>query len=106
MRRQGDSRKRVVASALAAVTFDASTGTGFVGKGDVQLAFGWNNKQLQANAAGVTFPGDRVSSGDTVPVVGEACSGGGPEDGEWTSVELVESTGGGLSAVHNGVSEP
>jgi hypothetical protein len=25
---------------------------------------------------------------------------------EWTSVELVESTGGGLSAVHNNVSKP
>jgi opacity protein-like surface antigen len=41
--------------ASAAVSFDAATGTGFVGKGDVQLAFGWNNKQLQTNAAQVTF---------------------------------------------------
>lgn len=41
--------------AFAAVTFDSATGTGFVGKGDVQLAFGWNNKQLQDNAGGVTF---------------------------------------------------
>ena len=39
----------------AAVIFDASTGTGFVGKGDVQDAFAWNNAQLQANAGGVTF---------------------------------------------------
>lgn len=30
-------------------------GTGFVGKGDVQLAFTWSNKQLQSNAAGVSF---------------------------------------------------
>jgi hypothetical protein len=42
-------------TASATVTFDPSTGTGFVGKGDVQLALGWNNPQLQANAAGVTF---------------------------------------------------
>jgi hypothetical protein len=41
--------------ALAAVTYDDATGTGFVGKGDVQLAFGWNNKQLQDNAGGVGF---------------------------------------------------
>ncbi len=54
----------------------------------------------------VGYAGDPVSSGDTVPVVGEACSGGGPEGGKWTSVELVESTGGGLSAVHNNVSKP
>lgn len=33
--------------ALAAVTFDASSGTGFVGKGDVQLTLGLNNAQLQ-----------------------------------------------------------
>jgi hypothetical protein len=39
----------------AAVTFDSSTGKGFVGKGDVQLAFGWNNAKLQANASGVSF---------------------------------------------------
>jgi opacity protein-like surface antigen len=45
----------LAAPALAAVIFDPSTGTGFVGKGDVQLAFGWNNKQLQDNADGVVF---------------------------------------------------
>lgn len=41
-------------AAVAAVDVD-STGVGFVGKGDVQLAFGWTNKQLQDNAAAVTF---------------------------------------------------
>jgi len=33
--------------ALFAVTFDAATGEGFVGKGNVQSAFGWNNAALQ-----------------------------------------------------------
>jgi len=42
-------------SALAEVIFDPVTGTGFVGKGDVQDAFGWNDAGLQANAPGVTF---------------------------------------------------
>lgn len=42
-------------AAWALVTFDPDTGTGFVGKGDVQLAFGWNNAQLQSRASGVTF---------------------------------------------------
>lgn len=42
-------------TAHALVTFDSSSGTGFVGKGDVQTAFGWNNAQLQANAGSVTF---------------------------------------------------
>ena len=45
----------MAAPATAAVTFDPGTGTGFVGKGDVQLAFGWNNPQLQLNASGITF---------------------------------------------------
>jgi hypothetical protein len=39
----------------AAITFDPATGLGFVGKGDVQYTFGWNNAQLQSGAAGVMF---------------------------------------------------
>jgi len=42
-------------AASAAVTFNETNGTGFVGKGDVQVAFGWNNKQLQTNAKDVSF---------------------------------------------------
>jgi hypothetical protein len=45
----------VASSASAAVVFDPATGEGFVGKGDVQDAFGWNNKQLQDNADAVQF---------------------------------------------------
>lgn len=44
-----------VGPAMAAVTFNPTNGTGFVGKGDVQLAFGWNNSQLQANASKISF---------------------------------------------------
>jgi hypothetical protein len=40
---------------FAIVTFDPASGKGFVGKGDVQLAMGWNNAQLQANAHSVAF---------------------------------------------------
>jgi len=43
-------------SASAAVTLD-SAGSGSVGKGDIQVAFGWNNKQMQANYLEVTFEG-------------------------------------------------
>ncbi|WP_457096693.1 hypothetical protein [Lysobacter sp. P5_B9] len=42
-------------SALAEVVFNPTTGTGFVGKGDVQDAFGWNDAGLQLHATGVTF---------------------------------------------------
>lgn len=41
-------------SASASVVVD-SQGHGFVGKGDVQVALGWNNKQLQDGAAGTVF---------------------------------------------------
>ena len=42
-------------AAIAAFTFDPVTGKGFVGKGDVQLIYGWNNTQLQDNAKLVDF---------------------------------------------------
>lgn len=49
------------AAAFAAVTFDPTSGSGFVGKGDVQLAFGWNNKQLQDNASFVSFSTEQTT---------------------------------------------
>lgn len=45
----------VASPASAAVTYDRESGTGFVGKGDVQQALGWNNRQLQANASRIDF---------------------------------------------------
>jgi hypothetical protein len=50
----------------ATVTFDPATGKGFVGKGDVQLAFGWNDAQLQKNASGVSFTYDRTDTYEAV----------------------------------------
>ena len=44
----------ISSAALASVTYD-DNGFGFVGKGDVQLAFGWNNKAAQTNANAVAF---------------------------------------------------
>jgi hypothetical protein len=55
----------LMGTALGAVTFDPETGTGFVGKGDVQTAFGWNNKQLQQNAEDVTFSVESVTATET-----------------------------------------
>jgi hypothetical protein len=55
-------RKSVAAvlgiAAMAAVVSTAYAATeipGFIGKGDVQSAFGWNNGALQSNADGVGF---------------------------------------------------
>lgn len=45
----------VSTAALAIVTFDYGSGTGFVGKGDVQLKYGWNDQALQSKAGGVSF---------------------------------------------------
>ena len=45
----------IPAAASASVTLDPATGTGFVGKGDVQTAYGWNDQKLQLNASGVSF---------------------------------------------------
>jgi len=45
----------VASVAIASVTFYPATGTGFVGKGDVQNAFGWNNAGFQANVNGLSF---------------------------------------------------
>ena len=59
-----------IGTAAALVTFDSSTGTGFVGKGDVQLVYGWNNQALQANAGSVQF---RASS-TTVTEVSWECT--------------------------------
>ena len=42
------------AGVAQAYTMDEA-GYGWVGKGEVQTPFGWNNKALQDNAAGVTF---------------------------------------------------
>jgi hypothetical protein len=67
----------VLASVVrAAVSFDIATGTGFVGKGEVQEAFsawGWNNADVQANAPFLTFT-YAASWGYTVVCTGAAGS--------------------------------
>lgn len=54
-------------AAFASVTYD-DNGYGFVGKGDVQLAFGWNNKAAQTNANAVRFT---IESDDSYAVTCE-----------------------------------
>lgn len=73
-------------TSFASVTFDATTGLGFVGKGDVQNAFGWNNAALQSNAAGVSFTYDAV---DIYEVTVEWTTGEGKK-GQKTHVITVE----------------
>jgi hypothetical protein len=61
--------------ASAAVIFDSNTGTGFVGKGDIQVLYGWNNQKLQQNAAGVSFYYDATDTYD-VECYWETTTGG------------------------------
>ncbi len=53
-------------SSQALVTFDITDGTGFVGKGDVQSVFGWNNADLQANADSLTFVYESETAFDVI----------------------------------------
>jgi hypothetical protein len=55
-------------SVFASVTFDPATGTGFVGKGDVQSVLGLNNAGLQAIAGNLKFAYEAV---DVYEVVAE-----------------------------------
>ena len=52
----------VFGTAAMATWWLNADGTGFVGKGDVQVLYGWNNKQLQTNAPGVTFTYNTVTA--------------------------------------------
>jgi hypothetical protein len=54
----GDGREVDVAA--KAVTLPTADQPGFVGKGDVQTAFGWNNARMQANHTDVTFEYDNT----------------------------------------------
>lgn len=49
----------MTATSVFAAWYVDADGYGFVGKGDVQLIYGWNNKALQDNASDVDF---RISS--------------------------------------------
>jgi hypothetical protein len=61
----------------ASTVYDSTSGIGFVGKGDVQSAFGWNNARLQANASGVSFSYDAIDTFSAVCtfVTGEGTRG-------------------------------
>jgi hypothetical protein len=53
------------AASASAYTMDSS-GVGWVGKGEVQSAYGWNNKAMQDNVGGVTFVYDSTATYEVV----------------------------------------
>jgi opacity protein-like surface antigen len=65
-------------AAFATVTFDPSTGTGFVGKGDVQVPWGWNNQKLQEEAENVDFYYESIESADYAVTCEWNTTTGGP----------------------------
>ena len=66
----------VTATAFALTTINLVNGMGFVGKGDLQTPWGWNDQKLQASASSVSFFYDSVSS-DTYSAVCEFTTGEG-----------------------------
>jgi hypothetical protein len=60
----GVSTLALATAASATVTFDPGTGLGFVGKGDVQLVYGWNNAAAQRNIPSITFSYEKDVSYD------------------------------------------
>lgn len=74
----------------AAVAFDASTGAGFVGKGDIQNKYGWNNKQLNDNAASIGF---RMSVGSVVSTTWTCDKDTGPQTQERNNTTTISSQG-------------
>lgn len=85
----------LAAPAIAAVTFDPATGSGFVGKGDVQLAFGWNNSQLQQQAGSVSF----AAVSETATEVSWVCTNTKNENTQERERTTTTSTSGVVSAV-------
>jgi hypothetical protein len=85
----------LVAVAFAAVTFDPDTGIGFVGKGDVQLALGWNNKQLQDGAGSVEF----AYEGTVVTAVSWECTNSSNEKTQQRAFTTTTTTEGVVSSV-------
>jgi len=53
------------AASASAYTMD-STGVGWVGKGEVQSAYAWNNQAMQQNVSGVTFVYDASATYEVV----------------------------------------
>lgn len=78
----------MVLQVSAAVTFDPETGTGFVGKGDVQVAFDWNNAKIQENAKKVTFTYDQI---DTYEATCEWVTGVGTRGSRTHTLSLTRS---------------
>jgi hypothetical protein len=82
-------------AASAAVTFDPEAGEGFVGKGDVQTALEWNNRELQQGADGLSF----ASVSEVVTEVSWICTNSNNENVQERARTTTTSVEGVVSAV-------
>ena len=73
-----------------------SNGNGFVGKGDVQLALGYNNAQLQQNANSLVF-----SLSSTTEVTWTCDRDAGPQTQERTNVTTTQGIIASVARVRN-----
>lgn len=96
--------KKIIISALAlvalAVPVAASAsvtvnpdGTGFVGKGNVQTAFGWNNQKLQDNAKSVTFSGSQSVTQSLSQDISQVLTQTGTQNGIQSGVQSATQVG-------------
>ncbi|WP_028050393.1 hypothetical protein [Cellulomonas sp. URHD0024] len=74
----------IVTGAGAAQASVASSGTGFVGKGDVQSALGWNNAKLQDNAEKLTFTTKQAAAQGYAQALSQAAEQAGTQTASQT----------------------
>jgi hypothetical protein len=81
--------------AVASVSFDPATGTGYVDKADVQAAFGWKEGTFQANVRRVGFHAATYTSWTWDCVIGgESVSVTADLESSWVVASEVVSTPG------------
>jgi hypothetical protein len=83
----------VAGPASASVTVNPETGIGFVGKGDVQTAMGWNNDVLQKNAANVTFKSSQAASQAMTQFAEQAGKQAGSQTGTQSGTQSATQAG-------------
>jgi len=64
-------------------------GTGFVGKGDVQSVYGWNDADLQANAGSVSFRANLTEVSEVSWVCTNSNNGNTQERSRITTLEAI-----------------
>ena len=78
-------------SAANAYTMDAA-GNGFVGKGEVQSAFGWKNSVMQDNQNGMTFTGKQDATQTLTQSVTQKVVNAGSQMGVQTATQTGTQT--------------